>query len=306
MKARLIKRLSLVVIPIVALALLVVVLPYFTLGLYPRTTTLYIYLGVMVFFSLLRSKEILFFKSHKNFDKVVTILIWIVSIPTFIVYGMLAIIIILVFPSTVYVVAYLLSIIIVFVFGIRLVVIGKFPKGQYIVISNHCSTVDDILNPSFMGFRSWKVVYDPTIRRIPLVKYFLRHFGIPVVRTNMESREEVKIVMDDEAKNDFSILVFPEGRRLRPDMAHEYLEKFQPGAFTLSIDNNIPILPVVVSWTYLFKPRKGQWWFSPRKIIVKILDPIFPIKNEKAIGFANRARGIMQNELKEMVQKNGN
>jgi hypothetical protein len=60
---------------------------------------------------------------------------------------------------------------------------------------------------------------------------------------------------------------------------------------------------VVISWTFLFKPRSGQWWFSPRTIIIYYLDPEIKKKDEDIEDFKNRVRQKMLEVLKSSIEK---
>ena len=154
-----------------------------------------------------------------------------------------------------------------------------------------------------MGLVRWKVVYAPEVTRIPFVSLFLKFIGVPLNRNEIESKEEVKGAIKFFIDKKFNILIFPEGKRLPENRDKDlYLLPFKKGAFYLSQKTNIPIIRVVVSWTYLFKPRAGQWWYSPRKIIIKYFDPISIEKEETISDFANRARFSMESELKELIE----
>ncbi len=298
-------RLRLVIIPAIALGVLFIAFPYLTLqifafGFYPRTT-IFIYLGVTIFLSLLRLKGSY---TNKTLDQVVTILMYLIVIPVLLILGIPFFFIAVIVRPFMYRIMYFLATTILYVFGIRLEFVGKLPKGQYIIICNHCSTIDDIINAPIMGLKGWKVVFAPEVRRIPLVSLFLMFIGIPVKREDLESKEEVKGAIKFFLEKKFNILIFPEGKRLtepRKRKKDVYILPFQKGAFFLSQKTGIPVVRVVVSWTYLFKPRAGQWWFSPRKITIKYLDPILIEEGETIGDFANRARLSMETELRRLI-----
>ena len=168
-------------------------------------------------------------------------------------------------------------------------------------------TVDDVLNPIIMGRSPWKVIFAKEMKRILFVGSFLNYIGIPVSRSEITSKIKVaKQVIDYLKEKKGNILVFPEGRRLLVEKKEELLMNFQPGAFRWSIDCNVPILPVVVSWTFLFKPRSGQWWFSPRTIVINYLDPVYVLEGETVESFSNRVRDMMLEKLKSgLKNKNG-
>lgn len=292
-------HLKIIFIPVVILAILVM-LPFITFYAYPKSTALYLYLGIMSFLILLRSKY-LWLKNYKTFDKVATILIWIISPPMFIILGFLAVVIVFIYTRLVHRVIYFLSATFIFVFGIRLKKFGILPNTQFIAISNHCSTIDDIMNPLLMGFKKWKVVFAKEITRIPFVGYFLKYIGIPIARKEFKSRNEVPFKVKSALNKKFNVLIFPEGRRLPVEKSNEYMYNFNDGAFSLSKHTGIPILPLVISWTFLFKPRNGQWWFSPRTIEIYYLDLTTAGKDESIEEFKNRVRSLMIEKLKDLL-----
>lgn len=284
--------------PIFILGVLIIALPYFTFGAYPFYTTCYVYFGVMAFLFFLRSRDYWFFHAGKTFDKIVTILIWAISLPVFIIFGIFTLIVVIVFPMLIYAFSMLIATVVVFMFGIRLKIPEKMPKGQFIVTPNHCSTIDDVLNGIIMGMHKWKVIFAREVRRIPLVRLLLRRVGIPFSRAEFLSRKDVSLKMKAVIDKGFNLLIFPEGKRLVVGKEHEYLSSFDDGAFRFSKATGIPILPVVVSWTFLFKPRSGQWWFSPCTIVIYYLEPITIGENEEISEFKNRVRTVMLEKLK--------
>ncbi len=292
-------RVKLWLMPIFILGVLFIALPYFTFGTHPFYTTSYVCIGTLAFLLFLRSRDYWFFKAGKNFDKIATLLIWTISLPVFFISGIFTIIVIFVFPSLVYVLSVPLATVIIFIFGIRLKVPEKMPKGQFIVTPNHCSDIDDVLNGIIMGFHKWKVVYASEIRRIPLVGLFLRIIGIPLSRTQLRSRNEVSIKIKHAIDQGYNLLIFPEGKRLAVGKEYEYLSAFDDnGAFYFSEATGVPILPVVISWTFLFKPRSGQWWFSPCTIVIYYLEPMTIGENEEVCDFKQRVREVMLQKLK--------
>jgi len=65
----------------------------------------------------------------------------------------------------------------------------------------------------------------------------------------------------------------------------------------------VPIVPVVVSWTFLFKPRSGQWWFSPRTITIKFINSVISKDGESTTEYQERVRSLMLEKLIEMQNK---
>ncbi len=247
-----------------------------------------IFVGIMLFSFFLRSEEFFLNIEHKkNLDKITTIITWIVFLSTVLTIGISSILLLLIFSlifkRLVYIVMIILSSVTLFVLGAKPKFLNSFPKvGQCVLISNHGSTIDELFLALIFWFRKWKVVFDPTVVRIPLVTLFAKKFvGIPVDRKDKKSKTMAALKTQRAVNSGFDVMVYPEGRRLQVSSYEEgkIMEEFvEDGAFELAIKNQLPIVPVVTSWTFLFKPRSGQWWLSPRTIKIIYLDPIYPPK----------------------------
>jgi len=300
------KMLLVAIIPIFVIAIFVIVIPYviFHNSLF---VTPIIFISITSFIFFLRFKYFWFLKNKKLFNQISTVIIWIIFILVIPFLVLLALLTIFVYKKSTYFFVWILSVVTIFIFGIRIKIRGKIPKEQFILIWNHCSNVDDVLNPIIMGRSPWKVIFAKEMKRILFVGSFLNYIGIPVSRSEITSKIKVaKQVIDYLKEKKGNILVFPEGRRLLVEKKEELLMNFQPGAFRWSIDCNVPILPVVVSWTFLFKPRSGQWWFSPRTIVINYLDPVYVLEGETVESFSNRVRDMMLEKLKSgLKNKNG-
>jgi len=288
-------------IPIMVLAILIMVIPY---GISHSTfyVTPIVFISVVSFLLFLRSKYFWAFKDNEAFDKVSTVFIWVIFISVIPILSIIFLVTIYFDRKTLYPLLWIASLVVAFIFGIRIKKTGNLPDFQFILIWNHCSSVDDILNPIIMGTREWKVIFASGLNRIPFVGTFLKYIGIPVKRGEMESRKEAsEQAMDFLCKKKGNILIFPEGRRLIVEKKEDLLLPFFHGAFIWSAKYDIPIIPVVVSWTFLFQPRSGQWWFSPRTITIHYLDPVKIKEGEDINQFSLRVREIMLKKLRSEV-----
>lgn len=298
------KMFLLFLIPVSVIAIFVVVIPYM-ISIETLFVTPVIFIAMISFLIFLRSKYFWSRKDRKFLDKPSTILCWIIFAIVVPFLVLVALLIILIYRKAIYVSAWVISITTLFVFGIRLEINGRLPKKQCITIYNHCSLVDDAFNSLIMMFRPWKVVYAKGLQRVPFANIFLRYIGIPLTREEMRSKKDVsdKVVSFLKEKKG-NILVFPEGKRLSVEKCKELIMDFQDGAFRWSVECNVTIVPVVVSWTFLFKPRSGQWWFSPRTITINYLDSYLMQKGEGIDDFSERVRLIMLEKLRlELKEK---
>ena len=84
-------------------------------------------------------------------------------------------------------------------------------------------------------------------------------------QANSSSNEQAKTLFS----NGWSLMVYPQGTRAKKD---NFLP-FKSGAFHIALDNNIPILPVVIAGTGDIWPRGGKFMTSG-KAIINTLEPI--------------------------------
>jgi len=298
-----IRELRIWLIPSTILAILTIALPYFIIRHHTIYTTVYVYYALMFFYIVLRSKDFFVFKPSKTFDKVTTIITWIVSVPVFMFLGLTGFLIVsLPVKNIIYKVMWTISVVIVFIFGIRLKIEGEISKRQVIVTPNHCSGIDDALNAIIMAWFKWKVVFAEEVKRIFLASFFLKYVGVPINRQDENSRKMVFRKIFKVIDEGYNLLIYPEGRRLPADKEDDqYLLDFEDGAFALSKAKAIPIQPVVISWTYLFKPRSGQWWYSPRTITIYYLEPMTIHPGEEVGDFKERVRLVMLEVLEKSI-----
>lgn len=114
-------------------------------------------------------------------------------------------------------------------------------KQQYIYVANHSSYLD-IPQLLLATRRPVKVLGRHDLAKMPVFGTIYRSATILVDRSNMRSRVESLNTMKAELKNGVSLFIFPEGSFNESD---QILKPFQDGAFKLSMDCNIPVLPVI-------------------------------------------------------------
>ncbi|MBT7408978.1 MAG: 1-acyl-sn-glycerol-3-phosphate acyltransferase [Methylococcales bacterium] len=137
--------------------------------------------------------------------------------------------------------------------------IQPIPK-QYILIANHPSAFEDIGIPALFNAHS-------------LAKYEVKHWWIVgriseaagtlyVKRESKDSRHEAKQQLIDALNNGKSIALYPEGgckgRRI--------FESFRYGAFDVSMNTGIPILPVFLH----YESQDDFEWRDPQTLIQKL------------------------------------
>jgi 1-acyl-sn-glycerol-3-phosphate acyltransferase len=163
--------------------------------------------------------------------------------------------------------------------GIRYQITGKEnvdPKQSYIVASNHVNTFD-IQGVAYGCRVIAKPLYKKELERVPVLGQLFKLSSIGVDRSSEASRKKSLQKMLSELRMGISIHMFPEGTRNRSDMP---LQKFHHGAFTLAIETQTPIMPLVL--TGLREMNKpNSLLFQPGRIGVHHLPPVFPETTNK-------------------------
>lgn len=144
---------------------------------------------------------------------------------------------------------------------------GNIKKGQsYIFVANHFSYLDIAM----MGFIPGDVVFvgKSSIIKIPLFGYYFKKLHIAVTRASIKSRGKALYFAKEAVDRGSSLVIFPEGGIYTSKPPH--LNAFKDGAFQLTIEKQIPIIPVTLSFNHLILPDDGQYLlnFKSGKIVI--------------------------------------
>ena len=112
---------------------------------------------------------------------------------------------------------------------------------SYMFIANHTSMLDIMLMLKIVR-NPFVFVGKKELAKIPLFGFFYKRTCILVDRNDPNSRKEVYHEAQKRLKNGLSICIFPEG--LVPEDESIILAPFKDGAFSLSIEHKIPIVPI--------------------------------------------------------------
>lgn len=157
----------------------------------------------------------------------------------------------------------------------------------YIVICNH-SNVADMPASAYGSLANAKPLVKKELLKIPLLGWLFAMGSVPVDRKTEEGRKKSMQIMRNELKQGISLLIFVEGTRNRTDKP---LKEFHNGAFALSLESGIPLLPLVfTNMKNISDP--DSYLFKPGTIDVNHLEPIYPdgftkdqIEEYKALAF---------------------
>lgn len=264
-------------VPILTLAVLTLFIP-FLITEHSIYTTQYIY-GLMIvpIFGMWFVDFVSVSHNHtKLFDWLMTIVILSLC-PIPIIIGLIALLIIFLFPRTVYFTVWLVASVTVFMLGAIPVYLGEMPKkgSAFVLIANHGSFLDYFFVPLMMGYKNpWKVVYGKNLEKYPILSYFLKKYGIGVDRSSAESRQKAKEDIKQALIDGFSLMIFPEGTRMRSHQKSEVLLEFHNGAFTAAVGSKKRIIPVTLSLPILYSRPDHPLPLSPRRITMTFGKPL--------------------------------
>lgn len=150
-----------------------------------------------------------------------------------------------------------------------------------VFISNHVFMLDcAILNTHVLKFRRPYFLVSKENLQMPVVCSVVKLFkGVPIP-SSIGAYKRFLTEVDNELKNKQSVLIYPEGSmwpyysRIRP---------FNSGAFRFSVNNNVPVVPICISFR---KPNFIYKMFGRKKpfLNLTILEPVYPnIENNKKI-----------------------
>lgn len=145
----------------------------------------------------------------------------------------------------------------------------------FILCANHSSTLDisalAYISPTAMSF-----IGKAELLKNPVTRLFFKTIDIPVDRKSKISSFRSFQKANEMLKDGKSIAIFPEGKI--DDSYPPTLHDFKSGAFRLAIDNNIPIIPVVIedAWKLLWDDgvKLGS---KPGVVHIQVLSPIATI-----------------------------
>lgn len=164
----------------------------------------------------------------------------------------------------------------------------------YIYIFNHRSFIDAPMIPLVIP-QEVRAIGKKELSKIPVFGTVIGRLAVWVDRSDAESRRVSLEKLVKFLNQGSSIVVAPEGTRNDTD---EVLLPFQRGAFRLSIETGIPILPMAVIGADEVMKR-GSLLLSPGKVEVYFSSPIMPPKasDDAVIDFSEKCR----NRLEAMI-----
>ena len=143
------------------------------------------------------------------------------------------------------------------------------PEQAYVFVCNHSNMLDIPFAGSCI-MHPYKSLVKRELLKIPFVGWIIGQISIAVDRSSKESRKTSLMSMVRELNEGVSVLIFPEGTRNR---TKEPLKRFYPGAFSVAISAQVPIMPIILSETRPLQPI-GTIEFYPGIGHMTFLEPI--------------------------------
>ena len=155
------------------------------------------------------------------------------------------------------------------------------PKRNFILAANHLSHIDWFVDGYFCTPR--KFTFIGQIDKMTGFMAFLRNmlYGyaevIPVNRKEGESRKQAYGNALKRLKQDYTLIIYPEGTRSRDGQFHE----FKSGIARLHLESGVPILPLAHVGTYDLMPPGGK--LKIKRIVTLIVGKPLDFSKERVL-----------------------
>ena len=169
-------------------------------------------------------------------------------------------------------------------------------KGQsYVIAANHQSYWDAFLMYGFLGVK-FKWMMKKELGKIPFVGWACYMAGhIFIDRSSRVSSMESIRKAESRLKDGMSVIIFPEGTRT-PDGK---MGRFKRGAFLISQELQLPILPVTIDGNYDVMSRHA-WNVTWHPVHMTVHEPIMPRTD---VGTTEQEQTQAMNETAQKVSE---
>lgn len=168
----------------------------------------------------------------------------------------------------------------------------NYRKGRtYLMVANHQSYAD-IVSVNQL-YRNFKWVSKQEVYKYPIVGWvlFLTKY-ITLRRENRSSIAKMYKRCAEVLQKRISVVMFPEGTRSKDGS----VQRFKTGAFKLALEQQVPILPIVLKGTYFAYPNNGYYFPKRANIQVKVL-PEIPYEQYKSMPLTELTK-MIENKIR--------
>ena len=163
-----------------------------------------------------------------------------------------------------------------------------------IYVSSHQSSIDFVLLGSII--KDFATISNHPISDLPIFMKIPRLVGVYYMeKLNPNAAITVFNRLTKALEKGTNVFIFPEGTR----NYSETLLQFQKGAFRLSVDNQVPIVPVIIDGTgrIVSKGSNVTKTSQATDIEVSFLEPIYPQEGETVRALMKRVKETMQVDI---------
>lgn len=142
---------------------------------------------------------------------------------------------------------------------------------SYVFIANHQGQYDILLICGFLG-KEIRWVMKRALEKVPFLGIGCKHAGYIFVDKGNAGKTRATYRKAKEAlESGASIMMFPEGSRSKTGK----MSSFHRGAFTLTDELQVPVVPMTINGSFEVKPR-GSYLIEYHKLSLTIHKPIYP------------------------------
>jgi len=168
----------------------------------------------------------------------------------------------------------------------------RLPQGPCVLVANHQSLMDIIAAMAL--FHPFKFVSKVSLFRVPLLGWMMRFIQhVPLDRGRPHSTLVMLEACRGWLRRGMAVFFFPEGTYA--DGQHRL--PFRSGAFLLAIEEQVPLVPILIEGTRDVVVGDGPWLGPRARILVTVLEPRVPPREADAEALAAEVRDMYQRRL---------
>lgn len=164
----------------------------------------------------------------------------------------------------------------------------KIPLEGCVVVMNHSSFLDIMTLTPFLPIPNKTIAKNGPVG-IPIFGPIWESLSVVIDRKDKASKTKGFRAICKLIDEGVYPIIYPEGHR---NDTQDKLLPFEDGAFGVSKLKQLPIVPIIS--TNAGKVLPPDYTFTPGKVTITVLDPVYPLPNEKVEEFKFRVREVMK------------
>ena len=176
---------------------------------------------------------------------------------------------------------------------------SKLPwRERAIIVVNHLSLIDALV--MFALYRPYKPLSKASVQWIPFIGWnLMMNRYVRLARGDRKSLARMGSACRYWLRREMPVLIYPEGQR----SADGEIKQFNNGAFTLALEENCPIYPIVLTGTADALPKHSGLIGLQARMWARVLDPIYPaIDDSEDLPTRSRIRvAALREQVRELM-----